>query len=153
VSSPATTSIEQAMAAIAAQLELELSPVIDGIQVDGKLVSNPTPPCIDIYPGDPFLERSTFGPGGGYEALLTIRARVTTADQQDGQALLLELLDPRGPASLLAALETDATFAGTVDDSTVESVSGFLPYEAPSAAGGGVSGALLGAEWRLRVAL
>ena len=126
---------------------------IDGIQIDPKLVSNPTPPCIDIFP-DPngFLERSTFGPGGGYSALFIVRARVTTADQQDGQELLLQLLDPRGPLSLWAALETDATFAGTAEDSTVEEVSGFIPYDA---AGGptAYNGALLGCEWRLRVVM
>jgi hypothetical protein len=142
------------MAAIAAQLEQELAPLVDGIQIDPKLVSNPTPPCLDIFP-DPtaFIERTSFGPGGGYEAVYTIRARVVTADQQDGQELLLELLDPHGPLSVWAALETDATFGGAVDDSTVEAVSGFLPYESAGGGGAGYTGTLLGCEWRLRVAL
>jgi hypothetical protein len=151
VSVPALVTIEDVMDAVADQVELALSPMIDGIQVASKLVANPTPPCIDIYPGDPFLERSAFG---SVEAVFVVRARVTTADHQDGQSLLLQLLDPAGPLSLWAALERDATFAGTVDDSSVESVSGFQPYESVGGAtSGGYTGALLGAEWRLRVEL
>jgi hypothetical protein len=138
------------MVAIAAQLQLELAPAIEGIQIDPKLVSNPTPPCLDVYPGDPFIERTSFGPGGGVEELYTVRARVVTADQQDGQELLLQMLDPRGPLSVWAALEVDATLGGAVDDSSVEAVSGFVPYESAGGAGG-YTGTLLGAEWRIRV--
>lgn len=153
MTAPATVTVSDVMAAIAAQLQAELGPALEGIQVDPKLVSNPTPPCLDVYPADPFLERTSFGPGGfGAEAVFTVRARVVTADQQDGQELLLQFMDPRGPLSLWAALEADATLGGTVDDSTVEAVSGFVPYESAGGAGG-YTGTLLGAEWRLRVEL
>jgi hypothetical protein len=153
VSTPATATLNDVTAAIAAQLVDELAPVVYGIQIEPKLVANPTPPCLDVYPGDPFLERSSFGPRGSTEAIFTVRARVVTADQEDGQGLLLELLDPHGPASIWTALEADATLAGTVDDSAVEAVSGFIPYESAGGAGASYTGTLLGAEWRLRVVL
>ena len=153
MSAPATVTTSETMAAIAAQLELELGPQIEGLQVDSKLVANPTPPCLDVYPGDPFIERSSFGPGGGYEAVYVVRARVVTADQQDGQELLLQMQDPRGPLSVWAALEADATLAGAVDDSSVEAVSGFVPYESAGGHGAAYTGTLLGAEWRLRVVI
>jgi hypothetical protein len=154
MSVPTLIDVSAVMAAIASQLELELGPQVDGLQGDPKIVWNPTPPCIDILPADPFIERATFGPGGGYEAVYTVRARVTTADQQAGQELLLQLLDPHGPLSMWAALEADSTLGGVVQDSNLESVSGFQPYEAPGGvATGGSSGALLGCEWRLRVVL
>ena len=150
MSTPATVTTSETMEAIAAQLEAVLGLEIDGLQVDPKLVTNPTPPCFDIYAADPFIERSSFGPGGGYEAVYTIRGRVTTADQQDGQELLLQFMDPRAPLSVWAALEQDATLGGTVEDSTVETVSGYRSYESAGGTGGN-HGVLLGAEWRLRV--
>lgn len=150
MSTPATVTASDVMAAIADLLAVELGTVIEGVQIEPKIVVSPTPPCLDVYPGDPFLARTSFGPGGGVEENYIVRARVVTADQVDGQELLLQMLDPRGPLSVWAALEADPTFAGTVDDSTVDSVSGFLPYDA-AGGGGGYTGTLLGAEWRIRV--
>ena len=54
-------SLEEIMDALAAQLDTTLTAVIPDLQVDGKLVPNPTPPCIDIYPGDPFFEPIAYG--------------------------------------------------------------------------------------------
>lgn len=152
MTAPATSmSVGEVMVAVADQLTAQLGYVVEGLQVDPRMVRNPTPPCIDIYPADPFLERTAFGPGS-VEAVFIVRARVTTADQQDGQWLLLQFMDPGSNESIWRALETDATFGGAVDDSAVESVSGFRPDEV-AGTGGGAAGALLGAEWRLRVEL
>lgn len=151
MSTPATVSVSDVMVAIADQLTAELSPVVEGIQIDPKQVRTPTPPCIDIYPGDPFLVPTSFGLTGA-EAIYTVRARVTTADQQDGQELLLRFMDPATPESIWAALITDPTFGSTVDHSTVETVSGFIPYDV-TGPGGGYSGSLLAAEWRVKVEL
>lgn len=141
-------SLNEIMAAIAGQVKAALEPNLAGVQVEPEMVSNPTPPSIDIYPADPFLERTTFGPAGSYEATFIVRARVSAADQVGGQQLLLDLLDPRGDYSLLDALAADATFGGVVDDSTVDGgPSGFLSYPAEG------GGDLVGAEWRTRVVL
>lgn len=135
------------MGAIADQIEAALSPSVPGVQVDPKLNFNPTPPCIDVYPADPFMEQTAM-PVASQEVTFVIRARVTTADHEAGQDLLLDLLDPRGSSSLAAALAADSTFSGAVADSAVDSPSGYIVYESP-----GGSGALLGSEWRLRVEL
>ena len=72
------------MDALAAQIDTTLGAVIKNLQVDGRLVPNPTPPCIDIYPGDPFIERIAFS--GEYAGYFTVRVRVSTADQEAGKA-------------------------------------------------------------------
>jgi hypothetical protein len=149
MTTPTVATLNEIAAAIAAQLESELAGVIDGIQIDPQRVFNPTPPCIDIYPGNPFLAQSAFGQ---YEALFAVRARVSMADNQAGQELLLDLLDPRSPMSVRAALRADPTFAGTVDDSGLEDgnldAGGFTIYQDTAQ-----SEPLLGCEWPLRVVL
>lgn len=142
------STINVVMEAIAGRLEAGLDPHLDGIQVDPRMVFNPTPPCLDIYPADPFLVQTAFGPGER-EATFVIRARVSTADNEGGQELLLDLLDPAGNLSVIDVLAADSTLGGAVQDSAVPiGPSGFIVY---AAEGGG--GDLLGAEWRLQVIL
>src|SRR4029453_10946318 len=130
------------MDAIADQLQTELGPIVDGVQIVPRMGVNPPPPCIDISRApEGCQEQIAFG----YEqhAVFVVRASVSTADQDAGQELLLELLDPRGPASVLRALMADPSFGDAVDDSTVTGISGFLPYSFDPA-----GGSLLGAEGR-----
>ena len=49
------------MDALAAQIQTELSGLVDGLQVSGRLLWNPTPPVIDVYPGDPHQESIAMG--------------------------------------------------------------------------------------------
>jgi hypothetical protein len=102
-----------------------------------------------MFPGDPFGEQVAYS-HENRELVFTIRARVSTADQEAGQELLLRLMDRNGGSSVQAALAADRTLAGTADDSVVEGPSGFVPY--PDTAGTNV-GSYLCAEWRLRVLL
>jgi hypothetical protein len=90
----------------------------------------PTPPSIDIYPASVSGVAASFN---GFEETVTVRARVTTPDDTAGQQLLLGLMDVDGPASVIAALKTDARFA-------VDERSGYQGYP----------GDLLGCEWRVR---
>jgi hypothetical protein len=149
VSTPATdqVSLETIMFAIAAQIENELAAQIIDLTVYPKRQFNPTPPCIDVYPGDPFHEQTAYG-YRNRELFFTIRARVSTADNEAGQAVLLALLDADSPTSVLRALASDRTLQGWVGDSAVDTVSGYGLHqdvgEAPS---------LLGATWRLKVEL
>jgi len=134
------------MDALAAQVTSDLSPLITDLQVDGKFVPIPSPPCIDIFPGDPFFEPLAFR--GKYTYYFTARARVTTADHEGGQSLLLSLMDPAAATSLTASLEGTYSIGGTSYDVTVE--------EGPSAFGifndpGSIENRLLGALWRVRV--
>src|SRR3954451_2654751 len=135
------------LAAVAQAVADSLADVRDVLglqQVEPRLITNPTPPCIDIYPADPFQDNLGFGLEG--QLFWTVRARVSTSDQDGGQDLLLSMLERDGATSIRAALAADPSFGGSVDSSDVQAVSGFIQYVDPGAAG-----SLLGAEWRLTV--
>ena len=111
---------------------------------------NPTPPSIDMYPGDPFQASLGFDKHGApreRKLFFTVRARVSTADSQAGQQLLLELLDPNGGVE--DAIVTDQTLGGVVSAVAVaeEGVSGIRQYVTDTPTGQ----SLLGCEWRVEV--
>ena len=129
-------TVSETMEAIADALQ-PIATEIPGLQIYPYLNSNPTPPSLDVYPGDPFQTGAGFGVGES-QLYFTIRGRVSTADQEAGQKLLLRMLDPSDAASVEAAI---------ADISTVvpEGVSGFREYLEDTAA----NGRLLGCEWRV----
>jgi hypothetical protein len=129
-------TLAQLQQAIADALQ-PLTAQIAGLQVYGYLNPNPTPPSLDVYPGDPFQTGAGFGVGQS-RVHFTVRARVATADQQAGQQLLLRLLDPQDAASVEAALADAAVVIP-------EGVSGFREYVEEAA----TDGRLLGCEWRV----
>ena len=133
---------------VAAQLEQHLTPNIPELQVTSQMNFNPTPPAIDMYPADPFQEADAYGVTERV-AFFTVRARVTTADQDMGQTLLLQMMDPTSPLSVAGGLWADPSFAGTCQDSAVEGPSGYIVYQDP----GGQGSNLMGCEWRLRTIL
>ena len=140
-------SLIEVVEAMADALE-PIRTAIPGIQIHGYLVGNPTPPTLDIYPGDPFFQTHS-GFGDDIEAYFTVRARTGTADPDAGQQVLYRLLDPRAAESVQAALEADQTLGGTVQSVDVvgEGVTGFREYlEDPVS-----NGRLIGCEWRIRV--
>src|SRR6188472_507073 len=104
------------MDALASQIETELGPLIENLQVEGLLVPSPTPPSIDIYPGDPFQELLTFGLSD--ELFFTVRARVHTADNEAGQKLLLSMMDPSAATSIAQSIHGDRTLGGKVGQAT-----------------------------------
>jgi hypothetical protein len=137
----AVSSLVEIVEGLATALE-PLTVGTPDLQVYPYLNINPTPPSIDVYPGDPF--------GNGINDGLiyfTVRARVSTADAEDGQRLLLELLEPG--SGVEAALTTDQTLGGLVQTLSIvpEGVSGIRQYLADTPTGG----SLLGCEWRLQV--
>ncbi len=127
-----------AMGQMASALQA-ISSEIPGLQVYPYLLSNPTPPALDIYPGAPFQNGAGFGVGNT-QAFFTVRARVSTADQEAAMLLLLRLMDPNDPASVEAAIADTAAV-------TPEGVSEFREYLEESA----TNGRLLGCEWRVSV--
>jgi len=135
-----TMSLAEAQAAIADSLQ-PLTAAIEGLQVYGFMNTNPTPPSLDVFPGDPFQTGAGFGVGST-QVWFTVRARVSTADQEAGQKLLLRLLDTHDPASVEAALAE----TGVVSP---EGVSGFREYLEDTA----TDGRLLGCEWRVSLFL
>jgi hypothetical protein len=138
---PEVTLLEIA-AALAAQVETGLATPLPDLQVAGVRLFNPTPPCVDVYPGDPFAEQTGMR-HTEQEVTFTVRARVSTADTEGGQELLLDIMDVRSPLSLAGAIYEDRTLAGTVADLRVEGPSGHIMYVDQ-----GGAGSLLGVEWR-----
>jgi hypothetical protein len=113
------------------------------VQVEPRLVVNPSPPTIDIYPGDLFRDRESAAfddISGGYR--FTVRARVSTADSYAGQDLLLAFMDDTDPLCMAAALGDEPTLDGYVASLSVEEPTGYVMY--PDAGGEGV---LLGCQW------
>lgn len=136
-------TLPQIMDALATQIDTVLSPLIDDLQVDGRLIPNPTPPAIDVYPGDPFVESLGFG-AGNKEMWFTVRARVGTSDNEAGQDLLLQLMDPTGTESMEQAILAGRTLGGVADVAQVEGPSNYGLF--PSG-----PDTLLGCTWRVRV--
>jgi hypothetical protein len=123
---------------------------IPDLQLFPYWLANATPPTIDVYQADPFMDGLGFGNGGGAEMFFTVRARVTTADSVAGQQLLDQIMEPETGVS--AALTVDQTLGGVVDtlgigEEGAPGVSGLREYieDVP------VNGRLLGCEWRVRV--
>jgi hypothetical protein len=110
------------------------------VQVEPKLVVNPTPPTIDIYPGSVArdTESAAFDDiSGGY--LLTVRTRVSTADNEAGQDLLLRFMDDTDDLCIAAALFADPTLDGWASSLTMRDPTGYTMFPDP-----GGEGALLG---------
>lgn len=123
-------------------------PLIENLQVHGMMNLTPTPPSVDVYPDpDAFQEPLTFGRGNQI-FYFHVRARVTWADPNGGQSLLLSMMDPNGPRSMLMAITEDRTLGGKVGKaSVVEGPSGYGEF--PGSTDG--SGRLVGCVWRVQV--
>jgi hypothetical protein len=121
--------IIEAITASLAPLTVEIT----GLQITSGINPNPTPPSIDVYPADVSALPAS---QGGWEESFTVRARVSTPDDQAAQEVLMSLMDSSGPTSVIEAIKADTTFTFAVDERT-----GFQPYP----------GDYLGCEWRVRM--
>lgn len=137
------------MDALATQIDTYLggtaNPTIPHLQVDGRLIPSPTPPAIDIYPADPFQVALAMGKGNN-ELFFTVRARVSTADNEAGQDLLLSLMDPQASTSVTEAVLSNRTLGGVA--SRVGSVTGPTAFGLFTDPGGGT---WLGCTWTVRI--
>lgn len=143
------SSVENAdvLDAMADQIRSVLDDVTDvQVQVEPRMVISPTPPAVDMWPGDVSRDRESaaFDDDGGW--FFTIRARVSTADQDAGQDLLLALMDDVNPLSVGSALMDDQTLNGTATSVDVTNQTGYVLV--PDAGG---EGALLGCLWTVLV--
>lgn len=137
----------QLMDEIADQIRGTLDNVTDvQVQVEGRMVLSPSVPCIDLYLTDPSddQELAAFGDLVGGE-LLTVRARVSSADTDAGQDLLLAFMDDDDPLSILNSI-SDPTLNGLAATIAFRSRSGFRDF--PDLSG---EGSWLGCLWNLVV--
>lgn len=108
-----TPTTQDLLDAMADQIRAGLAATTDiDVQVEPYRVADPSPPTVDMYPGDAArgTEAAAFGVKG--EFLFTVRARVPGNDPAANQALLNALLDDVDPLSVPLALEDDITLGG-----------------------------------------
>ena len=102
------------------------------IQVEPRMVSAPSPPTIDMYPGDVSrgVDAASFGVDehGKGEFLFTVRARVNENDADANQDLLLAFMDDVNPLSIAAALDDDPTLGGLAHDLDCIDPTGYVLY-------------------------
>lgn len=99
------------------------------VQVEPRMIFNPTPLSIDIYPAAVSRDDATAAFGdisGGY--LLTVRARINRDDTDAAQDVLLALMDDEDPLCLGAALHED-DLNGYATSVSVTDPSGFLVFD------------------------
>ncbi len=139
-------SLRDVMDALRDQIAMEMASADVDVQVGSRMIFNPTPPTIDMWPANPPVEEGTAGMGdvqGG--DLLTVRVRVDTNDQESNQDVLLDLMDVEHDMSLAGAIMSDPLLGGlaSVD---VRGWTGLLPYT--NADG---TTLFVGAEWTVLV--
>jgi hypothetical protein len=140
-------TLAKIMNSLADEIRNTITGVTDiNVQVEARMILSPSPPTIDIYPTDPSDDQAlaAFGEKIGGE-LLTIRARVSTADTNAGQDLLLAFMDDEDPLSIINAV-TDPTLNGRAATLAFRSRSGYRDF--PDLSG---EGSWLGCLWNLVV--
>jgi len=134
--------------AIMDELAATLEADIDSVeQVTPRMNFKPTPPSIDIYPGDPFRtdEGAAFQDVNGM-LVFTVRARIATPDNEAAQDVLLGLMDDESDQCVAAVLQYDQTLNGLASSVEVEGPSGYQLF-----IDSGGEGALLGVTWQVNV--
>jgi hypothetical protein len=115
---------------------------IDGIQASAYMLPNPTPPTIQVFPEE--VDYDEAGARGLDMWTLTVQAFVGTAGELEAQKLLDAYLSPAGATSVKAAIETDPTLGGVIDDLRVTKASGYRIYRISNFE-------YLGCEWTVEV--
>lgn len=106
------------------------------------MLFNPSPPSLDVYPANPAMTPLAYG--GSREMFITVRCRVSNADSEGGQDLLLSMMDPEATTSVAAALLSDPKLGGKCDDLSVDGPSGYGTFP-PDGSN------LLGCTWDVRI--
>jgi hypothetical protein len=96
---------------------------IPGLQSSARILSNPSLPTAYVLPGETNFHQ-TFGDGPS-DYNLIVELQVGTYSDIGAQMKLDEFLAETGEASIKAAIETDPTLGGLVDDLIVQ---GFRDY-------------------------
>lgn len=120
---------------------------ISGCQVSAYLLSNPTPPALEVYP-DPTegIEYHRAMGNGLATYTMAVRGIVAASTDIGGQKNLDEWLEPSGSSSVKAAIEADRTLGGAVKDAYVRDVTGYQEYVKP-----GTNTAYYAAVWTVVV--
>lgn len=115
--------------------------LIEHVQVSAYMLGNPTPPAIEVMPDETEYDK-TFRRGMD-RWFLKVRAFVGKPSDIGSQKRLDRMIATSGANSVKAAIETDCTLGGVVDDLRVVKCSGYRTY--------GQTPGVLGAEWLVEV--
>jgi hypothetical protein len=99
---------------------------IGGVQVSAYMLTNPTPPAIQMLPAAITYDEA--GSGGLDELTMTVQAFAPLGSDIGSQESLDELLNATGTRSIKANLEFDPTLGGLVQDVHVTDVSTYRVY-------------------------
>lgn len=101
-----------------------------GVQVEPRMVINPTPPCVDMWPADDPRDEETsgFGPtpaeiAGG--KVFRVRVRIDTGDHDASQNFLLAVMDEEDELSIRTLLEDDQTLNSYATQVIVDGGTGY----------------------------
>lgn len=130
--------LEQIRQALAHNLD-----AIPGVQVSAYMLSNPTPPAIEIQPAETVYDE-TFGRGMDTWTL-TIRAHVAQTLDVGAQRRLDRMLAPAGASSVKARAESDRSLGGLVEDLRVTRCAGYRVFVREGGA------QTVGSEWTVQV--
>jgi hypothetical protein len=117
--------------------------VIPGLNQSAYLLSNPTPPCAEVQPGETEYDLAMHR--GLDRWTLTVRVMVGASTDQGAQRLLDKMIESSGALSVKAAVEADSTLGGACSDCSITRCTGYrlITREGQSP--------LLGAEWIVEV--
>jgi hypothetical protein len=121
--------------------------VLTDVQVSAYMLASPTPPSAHLYPGGGAGEiEYDLAMGRGLDRWpFTVQVFVGAAADVGAQKRLDVFLAPSGAQSVKAAIESDKTLGGLVQDVRVVSCDGYRAYTFDGRA------AVLGAEWHVEV--
>lgn len=141
-----TASLVDLLDEMADTLRAAVSDVGFPVQVEPRYIISPTPPSLDIFPGDPAREDASAGFGDvAGQLVFTVRARVS-GDQDAEQDLLLAFMDEEDDLSVAGALMADQTLNGFASSVYAQGPTGYRQY-----VDSGDAGSYLGCEWRVTV--
>lgn len=99
---------------------------VPGCQVSAYALSSPTLPCLYILPGREMIVTYDVAMArGADEWQFRVIAMSGASDDIGSQMLMDEFLDPSGTRSVKAALESDPSLGGVVDDLHVTDARGY----------------------------
>lgn len=131
------------LAEIRAGLAANLEAALSDMQISAYLLSNPTPPAIEIAPAPIVFDLAMHR--GSDELKFVVRAFVGLTTDVGAQKRLDLMLAGSGPESLKEAIESDCSLGGAIDDLRVVSAS------APRVYGRDGQPPVLGAEWLVEI--
>lgn len=109
---------------LAANLDLGAN---SAVQVSAYALSNPTGPYVQVFGPEEITFHRAMG-NGHADWTMTVQVGVPLTLDRGAQELLDRMLESSGGASIRAAIESDTTLGGVVQQAIVTGVSGYAQY-------------------------